>query len=217
MRARSDEEAAARLRAGFDSGSAELLQAFDALSRDHLVVHTGALMQSRALLSQSARAPQVWHACHDPFCPQVSAGRFCGFERTLQQTCTEARNARHAKSQADRLNVCSPGDLAQPNLGLEEGVYQQLCSDVDTVVHNGALVNHAYSYEQLFEPNVLGTVEVSTLIFHVARTCQGYTARNHSESARPDGRDACQQGKCLCARGRCTCLADNRSSSEEAV
>ena len=84
-------------------------------------------------------------------------------------------------------------------------------------MHNGALVNHAYSYEQLFEPNVLGTVEVSTLVFYVARTCQGYTARNHSESAWPDGQDACQQGLCLCAKGRCICLADNRSSSEEAV
>jgi fatty acid CoA ligase FadD9 len=39
-------------------------------------------------------------------------------------------------------------------------VYDQLCKQVDTIVHNGALVNHAYTYEQLFEPNVLGTVEV---------------------------------------------------------
>lgn len=52
------------------------------------------------------------------------------------------------------------GDLAKPSLGLGENTYQQLCSDVDTIVHNGALVNHAYSYEQLFEPNVLGTIEV---------------------------------------------------------
>ena len=49
VRARSDEEAAARLRAGFDSGSDELLQLFDALSRDHLVVHTGVLLLSRAV------------------------------------------------------------------------------------------------------------------------------------------------------------------------
>ena len=56
VRAKSDEEAAARLRAGFDSGSAELLQTFDALSRDHLVVHTGALMLSRTLPLQTARA-----------------------------------------------------------------------------------------------------------------------------------------------------------------
>lgn len=55
------------------------------------------------------------------------------------------------------------GDLARPNSGLDQEVYQQLCSEVDTIIHNGALVNHAYSYEQLFEPNVLGTVEVDTL------------------------------------------------------
>jgi fatty acid CoA ligase FadD9 len=34
---------------------------------------------------------------------------------------------------------------------------------VDAIVHNGALVNHAFSYVQLFEPNVLGTVEVIRL------------------------------------------------------
>ena len=39
-------------------------------------------------------------------------------------------------------------------------MYASLAAEVDTVVHNGALVNHAYSYQQQFEPNVLGTVEV---------------------------------------------------------
>ena len=33
---------------------------------------------------------------------------------------------------------------------------------LDTVIHNGALVNHAFTYEQLFEPNVLGSLEVRT-------------------------------------------------------
>ena len=28
------------------------------------------------------------------------------------------------------------------------------------MIHNGALVNHAFTYEQLFEPNVLGSLEV---------------------------------------------------------
>ena len=65
-------------------------------------------------------------------------------------------------------------------------MYQQLCSEVDTIVHNGALVNHAYSYEQLFEPNVLGTVEVSSLIPHMAKSCSGYTGKNRSEFAWPD-------------------------------
>ena len=41
VRARSREEAAARLRASFGSGNAELLALFDSLSRDHLSVHAG--------------------------------------------------------------------------------------------------------------------------------------------------------------------------------
>lgn len=52
------------------------------------------------------------------------------------------------------------GDLNKPSLGLAPEVYASLAAEVDTVVHNGALVNHAYSYQQQFEPNVLGTVEV---------------------------------------------------------
>ena len=39
-------------------------------------------------------------------------------------------------------------------------LYKELASTLDTVVHNGALVNHAFTYEQLFEPNVLGSLEV---------------------------------------------------------
>jgi thioester reductase-like protein len=60
---------------------------------------------------------------------------------------------------ADGACACA-GDLAQPQLGLSQAVYDSLCAELDTIVHNGALVNHAYSYEQLFEPNVLGSVEV---------------------------------------------------------
>jgi fatty acid CoA ligase FadD9 len=52
------------------------------------------------------------------------------------------------------------GDLMQPGLGLGAGEYDALAKRVDTIVHNGALVNHALAYSQLYEPNVLGTVEV---------------------------------------------------------
>ena len=54
----------------------------------------------------------------------------------------------------------SAGDLAKPQLGLSDDKWAQLAKSVDTIVHNGALVNHAFTYEQLFEPNVLGSVEV---------------------------------------------------------
>ncbi len=51
------------------------------------------------------------------------------------------------------------GDLMKPRFGLAKDVYERLTNEIDLVLHNGALVNHAFSYEQLFEPNVLGTVE----------------------------------------------------------
>lgn len=58
------------------------------------------------------------------------------------------------------------GDLMQPQMGLNDADYEQLASDVDTVIHNGALVNHALSYPDLFDPNVLGTVEIMRFSVH---------------------------------------------------
>ena len=52
------------------------------------------------------------------------------------------------------------GDPMGGSLGLSPDEFTSLCSSVDTVLHNGALVNHYLSYEQLWEPNVLGTVEL---------------------------------------------------------
>jgi fatty acid CoA ligase FadD9 len=63
---------------------------------------------------------------------------------------------------AGRLTVLQ-GDLMKPRLGLADDVYDRLCDEVDSIVHNGALVNHAFSYPQLFGPNVLGTVELMRL------------------------------------------------------
>ena len=62
-----------------------------------------------------------------------------------------------------------PGDLSKPHFGLAPEVYQRLAHELDMVVHNGALVNHAFSYQQLFEPNVLGTAEV--VISQCVLTC----------------------------------------------
>jgi len=55
------------------------------------------------------------------------------------------------------------GDLIEPRLGLSPARWDHLASQVSAIVHNGALVNHAFSYAQLFEPNVLGTVEMIRL------------------------------------------------------
>jgi fatty acid CoA ligase FadD9 len=61
-----------------------------------------------------------------------------------------------------RLEVLA-GDLIRPRLGLTPERWDRLASEVTSIVHAGALVNHALSYAQLFEPNVLGTVEMMRL------------------------------------------------------
>ncbi len=65
--------------------------------------------------------------------------------------------------------VALAADLLLPRFGLSEERYDRLAADTNAVVHNGALVNHAFSYAQLFEPNVLGTVEVMRLALRARR------------------------------------------------
>jgi fatty acid CoA ligase FadD9 len=65
-------------------------------------------------------------------------------------------------SAGGRLSVLA-GDLMKPRFGLRDDIYARLEEEVDLIVHNGALVNHALGYEQLFEPNVLGTLAVMRL------------------------------------------------------
>jgi fatty acid CoA ligase FadD9 len=64
-----------------------------------------------------------------------------------------------ARGSDGRLVVLA-GDLMKPRLGLPESTYARLAAEVDCVVHNAALVNHAFGYRELFEPNLLGTAEM---------------------------------------------------------
>ncbi|HEY5937967.1 MAG TPA: thioester reductase domain-containing protein [Kofleriaceae bacterium] len=61
-----------------------------------------------------------------------------------------------------RVRVCA-GDLMAPLLGLASRDHEALANSIDAIVHSGALVNHALSYQQLFEPNVRGTLEIMRL------------------------------------------------------
>ncbi|BBY27586.1 carboxylic acid reductase [Mycolicibacterium sediminis] len=56
-----------------------------------------------------------------------------------------------------------PGDIGEPNLGLDDPTWRRLSRDVDVVVHPAALVNHVLPYGQMFGPNVVGTAEVIRL------------------------------------------------------
>lgn len=55
------------------------------------------------------------------------------------------------------------GDLAAAGLGLAVGVREKLLAETDSVVHNGAWVNFAHTYEQLAPANVNGTIELIRL------------------------------------------------------
>ncbi|MDW5594876.1 amino acid adenylation domain-containing protein [Conexibacter stalactiti] len=59
--------------------------------------------------------------------------------------------------------VVLPGDLALPRFGLSEEAFAQLASELDAIVHSGAMVHHLYDYGRLRAPNVEGTRTVLRL------------------------------------------------------
>jgi fatty acid CoA ligase FadD9 len=63
---------------------------------------------------------------------------------------------------AGHLRVVA-GDKGQPDLGLDQREWQRLADTVDAIVDPAALVNHLLPYDQLFEPNVVGTAELIRL------------------------------------------------------
>jgi fatty acid CoA ligase FadD9 len=63
---------------------------------------------------------------------------------------------------AEHLEVV-PGDIGEPNLGVDQATWRRLGESVDLIVHAAALVNHVLPYDQLFGPNVAGTAEVIRL------------------------------------------------------
>lgn len=59
--------------------------------------------------------------------------------------------------------VAVSGDLSQPRLGLSSQQFAALSQIIDTIYHNGAMVNFIYPYAELKAPNVGGTHEVLRL------------------------------------------------------
>ncbi len=55
------------------------------------------------------------------------------------------------------------GDLSQPYLGLADDQFNWLSELIDTIYHNGALLNYVYPYDRLKTINVLGTQEILRL------------------------------------------------------
>ncbi|MFI5778970.1 amino acid adenylation domain-containing protein [Nocardia sp. NPDC051570] len=63
----------------------------------------------------------------------------------------------------DARIIAVPGDLALPRLGLDPARFADLAERIDTIHHNGALVNHLEPYARMRAANVGGTVEVLRL------------------------------------------------------
>ena len=55
------------------------------------------------------------------------------------------------------------GDLGSPRLGLSDETFDELANQMDTIIHNGAMVNFVYPYAAHKAANVLGTQEILRL------------------------------------------------------
>lgn len=69
-------------------------------------------------------------------------------------------------SYADRISPVL-GDLSEPRLGLTDAQFDELAQRIDSIYHNGAVVNFVYPYSALKPANVHGTHEVLRLACHV--------------------------------------------------
>lgn len=55
------------------------------------------------------------------------------------------------------------GDLSKPQFGLDDDKWNSLANDIDTIIHNGALVHWVYPYSKLRDANVISSVNVLNL------------------------------------------------------
>jgi thioester reductase-like protein len=70
-------------------------------------------------------------------------------------------------STGNRRVIAVPGDLTQPNLGLDPARYHELGSRIDSIFHSGAVVNFMHSYQSLKPATVFGTQEVLRFAGHL--------------------------------------------------
>jgi L-2-aminoadipate reductase len=58
---------------------------------------------------------------------------------------------------------CVVGDLAKPQLGVDDTVWRTLAQKVDVVIHNGAMVHWVRIYQDMMESNVQSTIDAMKL------------------------------------------------------
>ena len=111
------------------------------------------------LTSLLEQTPAKIYALVRGTCPEHAAKRL----RTAVAETSRRDDAFWRAFDSRVIAVC--GDLDEPRLGLEPEVWDSLAQDVDTIYHNGAMVNYLFSYKRMRTANVVGTNEVLKLAF----------------------------------------------------
>jgi thioester reductase-like protein len=88
---------------------------------------------------------------------------------------TSRRDAEFWRTFERRVSVVC-GDLDAPDLGLPADLWSELADAVDTIYHNGAMVNYLFSYKRMRAANVGGTNEVLKLAFAGRRKVFNYVS-----------------------------------------
>ena len=102
--------------------------------------------------------------------PQASAERL---RRAVAET--SKRDAEFWRA-FDRRVTAVCGDLDAPDLGLPADLWTELADEVDTIYHNGAMVNYLFSYKRMRAANVGGTNEILKLAFAGRRKVFNYVS-----------------------------------------
>lgn len=79
-----------------------------------------------------------------------------GLQR-LQQAAAE--KGLNTEFPLDRLTLLS-ADLSQPQFGLTDQIYQMLCRDVDSIIHNASIINLMDPLSALYPVNVAGSAQI---------------------------------------------------------
>ncbi|KAF9069460.1 hypothetical protein BDP27DRAFT_1325376 [Rhodocollybia butyracea] len=87
----------------------------------------------------------------------VRASSATSAQDRLRESCASRGVWSESWISSNRLTVV-PGDLGLPHYGVTPSEWEALQSNVDVVIHNGALVHWVYPYERLKGPNVVGTL-----------------------------------------------------------
>jgi amino acid adenylation domain-containing protein/thioester reductase-like protein len=104
----------------------------------------------------------------DELLRKTSAQIYCLTRETSLETAQEKIQANLKRYQLASTQFCARikpvlGNLAEPLLGLQPQMFQELAATLDVIYHNGAFVNLIYPYSALRAANVIGTQTILKL------------------------------------------------------